>query len=239
MKKICEEKGIQFLVPIIDVKTRWNSTYDMLLRASSLKDIISDTIYASKDNRLISLLLNDSDWECVNLLLEILNPLKEVTLLSSKGSKNLTVVDTIPMYTYCTEMLVEKMRKIEKDDDIYSGLECAIEKLNHYCDMISPMVGIALILSPAMKMEFLRDSLCWEKQWVESVNEHFTSAFDFYKGEVTVGSAFPITNSLSGESSATSAFAEFRKRKRSSLAISATENENVRYIEYPNVSQLL
>jgi hypothetical protein len=50
MKKICEDKGVVCLIPIIDVKTRWNSTYDMLLRAVKLKDIISDTIYGHKDN---------------------------------------------------------------------------------------------------------------------------------------------------------------------------------------------
>jgi superfamily I DNA and RNA helicase len=34
MEAICKEKGMTYLVPIIDVKTRWNSTYDMLVRAS-------------------------------------------------------------------------------------------------------------------------------------------------------------------------------------------------------------
>lgn len=37
MKKVCDEKKIKYLVPIIDVKTRWNSTYDMLARAFNIK----------------------------------------------------------------------------------------------------------------------------------------------------------------------------------------------------------
>jgi hypothetical protein len=59
MKKICDDKGVPCLIPIIDVKTRWNSTYDMLLRAVSLKDIIIDTIYAYKDDRY-SLMYNSN-----------------------------------------------------------------------------------------------------------------------------------------------------------------------------------
>jgi hypothetical protein len=60
MAKICEDRGIPILVPVIDVKTRWNSTFDMIIRALKIREEISDTIYASKDNSLINLLLDDS-----------------------------------------------------------------------------------------------------------------------------------------------------------------------------------
>ena len=53
MKKICDDKGVACLIPIIDVKTRWNSTYDMLLRAVSMKDIIIGTIYGHQDNEFV------------------------------------------------------------------------------------------------------------------------------------------------------------------------------------------
>ena len=29
MQTVCEEKKVQYLVPIIDVSTRWNTTYDI------------------------------------------------------------------------------------------------------------------------------------------------------------------------------------------------------------------
>ena len=38
MKKLCDEKNVQYLVQIIDVSTRWNSTYDMLVRAFEQRD---------------------------------------------------------------------------------------------------------------------------------------------------------------------------------------------------------
>ena len=88
MIQICTEKEVEFLIPIIDVQTRWNSTYDMLVRAISIKDIISETINRHRDMQLIVLILDDNDWECIQRLVEILTPLKEVTLLTSRESQS-------------------------------------------------------------------------------------------------------------------------------------------------------
>jgi hypothetical protein len=42
LEKICKEKDVKYLVPIIDVVTRWNSN-DMLVRVVEIKDVMSDT----------------------------------------------------------------------------------------------------------------------------------------------------------------------------------------------------
>ena len=86
LKKVCDEKEIKYLVPIIDVKTRWNSTYDMLVRAINYRDIIADTLYRHRDNDLIALALDDEDWKCVEQLIKVLAPLKETTLLVSEDA---------------------------------------------------------------------------------------------------------------------------------------------------------
>ena len=52
LEKVCTEKEVKYLVPIIDVVTRWNSTYDMLVRAVEIKDAMSDTFYRRKDRDL-------------------------------------------------------------------------------------------------------------------------------------------------------------------------------------------
>ena len=121
------------------------------------------------------------------------------------------------------------MKKFGKDDDIYSGIACAVEKLNHYYDKISPMVGIALLLNPSMKKDFLRESLSWKDEWVNDVINQFSSSFNYYKDRAINTSTLPIvalSNPLGGDG-ALSEFAEYRKRKRTIKA--PAEDEFIRF----------
>ena len=110
---------------------------------------MSDTFYQHKDKDLINLVLTEADWKCVLQLIEVLAPLKEATLLAFQNGESLMVTNMIPLYDYCTAMLNESLTKFNENDDMYEGIEAAVEKLNHYYDKISPMVGIALILDPS------------------------------------------------------------------------------------------
>jgi hypothetical protein len=49
------------------------------------------------------------------------------------------------------------------------------------------MVGIALILDPTLKEDFLRSGLEWTKDWILCVEDNFQSLFLFYKA--TAGTA--------------------------------------------------
>jgi hypothetical protein len=118
MRKICNQKDITYLVPMIDVVTRWNSTYDMLVRAIKQKDVIHLTFFEHKDKSLLDLCLTDDDWLCVEQLTEVLKPLKEATLLASLNGESLMVTNVIPVYHFCSEMLEESMVKFDNEDDI-------------------------------------------------------------------------------------------------------------------------
>jgi hypothetical protein len=67
------------------------------------------------------------------------------------------------------------------EDDICIGIEAAVEKLSHYYDKVSPMVGIALILDPRFKKDYLKSEINWQEDWLESVMDNFTSAFNYYR----------------------------------------------------------
>jgi hypothetical protein len=60
-------------------------------------------------------------------------------------------------------------------------LQAAIDKLNHYYDKISPMVGISLLLNPTYKKQMLTKSLKCKQEWVDIVMKHFMSSFSHYK----------------------------------------------------------
>jgi hypothetical protein len=136
----------------------------MLVRAFEQRNIMSDVFYANKDDKLIKLLLKESDSSCVHQLIKVLKPLKEATLLCS-GASSLMITKVIPRYSYCSDMLKALLPKFNLDDDIYVGIQAGIKKLDHYYDKISPMVGIALILDPSLKRDFLRSGLGWKRDW--------------------------------------------------------------------------
>ena len=118
MNKKCAETGVPCLIPIIDVRTRSNSTFDMLQRAISIKETISDTIYAHKNNFLIGLLLDAEDWNLMDQLTKILKPLKEVTLRSSLGRYALSICNVLPLFNFCIDMLIEAKAYFSISDDI-------------------------------------------------------------------------------------------------------------------------
>jgi predicted nucleotidyltransferase len=85
-------------------------------------------------------------------------------------------------------MLGVSLKKFNNSDDIYIGIESAIENLNHCDDKISPKVGIALLLNPSSKKQMLTDSLQREQEWVDSDMDHFMSSFDHHKRKLNLSS---------------------------------------------------
>lgn len=228
------------MVPIIDVETRWNSTYDMLVRAYQQRGALSDTFYRHKDKYLINLDLSEKDWACIEQLIEILQPLKEATLLASRNGESMMVTNVIPVYQYATEELEDFLKKFNDEaeengtevQDISIGLEAAIVKLNHYYDMVSPMIGIALILDPTMKEKHLRESLGWEIGWVDSVMMNFYSSFNFYREKAT-HLAPPPQPTAEVETSRFAGFEKHQRKKRVRVDGPGAVEEYISYFNEP------
>ena len=76
---------------------------------------------------MVRLVQENKDWNCVQQLIKILGPLKEVTLVSSRvhdGSSMLAV------YEFCVDSLEES--HFYSDDDIHSNIQAALEQLVLY-----------------------------------------------------------------------------------------------------------
>lgn len=174
--------------------TRFRATCHLFYNINKMPHLTPKMFYYSLINYLIAPLLSDDDWKCISQLVEILEPLKQITLCASATSHALCISNVIPMYDFSVESLSQNMQKF----DIYIGIEAAVEKLTHYYDKVSPMVGIALILDPLFKQNYLKHELNWQDDWVDTVIDNFNSAFLFYKTKLnnqplqsTASSSFP------------------------------------------------
>ena len=118
--------------------------------------------------------------------------------------------------------------------DIYEGIDAAVDKLNHYYDKISPMVGIALILDPKLKKDFLKKDLGWKDEWVDSVMDQFTSSFRFYseksKASASIASAASVSTGPSPMG-----FGNYLKKRRTTDgdAVAVAVEEFDRYFNAP------
>lgn len=166
---------------ILDVPTRWNSTLDMLVRLVELKDLIQKALFQLQDMSLIKLWPEDHDWKSISELIEILSPLKKFTLTVSGSGKNyIGITRAMVSYHEILKHLRVHLSKYRRSEDIYVGISCAISKITHYYDQLSPIVGIAVLLNPNMKKEHLVDFLEWKEEWVEIAMKHFYQSYQFY-----------------------------------------------------------
>ncbi|OWB64652.1 hypothetical protein B5S29_g5851 [[Candida] boidinii] len=78
----------QTVLPILDVRTRWNSTCDMLERAVELAPTIA--LFMNNESGMSEFHLDDLDWTKVDLVISLLQPLKEMTeIFSQEGDGNI------------------------------------------------------------------------------------------------------------------------------------------------------
>jgi hypothetical protein len=229
MEKVCNESGRNYLVPIIDVVTRWNSTFDMISRAYEYKDVINQVVFDTKEVPLIVLNLTEEDWECVHQLIEILEPMKKVTLMVSQGGEALGITRMLGMYHHCLKI---NMAKFNSSDDIYIGMEATRDKLLHYYDNLSPIVDVALLLDPSKKEKYLRHALGWKESWIKSVLDNFKDSYQFYKAIIVP------TKSITPSKKRTFDVFEFDTswdNSNSATNQEADEDKYIRYLSTPHI----
>lgn len=81
LRKLCKFYGMTYLVPIIDVSTRWNSTFDMIQRADVLKTALCALCLHEK--KLEKLLMSEGECNALNYLKALLQTFDRSTKLLS------------------------------------------------------------------------------------------------------------------------------------------------------------
>lgn len=93
LKKLCEIYELKYLVPVLDVKTRWNSTYNMIIRSQHLKVPLNSL--CQNESCLRNLHISTRTWENLADIRQVLQKFDRATRLISM-ERHSTIASYLP-----------------------------------------------------------------------------------------------------------------------------------------------
>ena len=180
LKNFCEAVNVKYIKPILDVRTRWNSTCDMLDIAFKLKSALM--MLWEHCSNLKEFKIEENEWSIIQNILEFLKYFKQVCKIVSCEKKV-----TLPNAVVAFNMLLDKIELIVKnlddkldrdsnDEKLLLAFQAGRDKLvKHYqkCNWIYAMV---LILDPRHKVMGF-DSTKWGRDLKQTAVEKFETIF--------------------------------------------------------------
>jgi len=97
-------KDKPFLVPDLDVETRWNSMYLMLEKLCKIREMTNILVVSMP--QLKQWYPTDQEWEQINAIIELLEPIYEATKLLS-SSNHSTIGDLQTVFFVITPLFTE------------------------------------------------------------------------------------------------------------------------------------
>jgi len=177
------------LMPIQDVKTRWNSTFLMLRRAKRLR-VIFAPFCAEYDRE--DLLLNDEEWRQIDYLLYITEPFFDYTTQLSK-TRDVTAHYVFKIYNKLFEHLEQSMKQLRRKripwkKQMLNALEAGRLKLDEYYSQTDNVRGhiyaVNTMLAPINKFQFfLTDD--WDQKWRDTYRKSFHEALTPYQDRLS------------------------------------------------------
>lgn len=175
LEQHCSFYKIKYLVPIIDVATRWNSTFQMLERAEYLKTPLRALCLS--DKKLSKFLITDREWDdldCIKVLLAKFD--RSSQLLSMQRRP------TISAYLPTMNWLRDSLHRIisENPGPMSEAAENGLQKLRKYEAELSikssviPYVGT--FLNPALKLSYFKEystNQTYQKDVQKAISELF------------------------------------------------------------------
>jgi len=152
----------------MDVKTRWNSTLELIERAYQLREFTRERLKNPKYNDYWPLFTTQHVWTVVKYVMEVLRPFQYWTLWMSKWH-TVTLHHVITVYNSMFDHMDGVMRALAKNktqwkEDLFFAVKCVWQKLSKYYTEVTPTTGMlhisAHILDPFWKLRSFRK---WDK----------------------------------------------------------------------------
>jgi len=177
------------LVPIQDVRTRWNSTFLMLRRAKRLRPIF--TLFCTEYD-CEEMLLYEEEWRQVDYLLYITEPFFDYTTQLSK-TRDITAHYVFKIYNKLFEHLERSMTQLRRKRVLWKkqmlyALEAGRLKLDEYYSQTDNIRGhiyaISTMLAPVNKFKFFRTK-DWDQKWRDTYRSSFQEALIPYQEQLS------------------------------------------------------
>jgi hypothetical protein len=156
------------VLPIMDVKTRWNSTLVLLERAYRLREFTREWLQHPKYTEYRPLFTTPDEWTIVKYVMEVLRPFRYWTLWMSKRH-TVTLHHVITVYNDMFDhmdgvMVALAKKKTQWKEDLFFAVKLARQRLSKYYAEVTPTTGMLLIsahiLDPFPKLRSFR---MWDK----------------------------------------------------------------------------
>jgi len=137
------------VLPIMDIKTRWNSTLESLGQAYRSREFIYGWLQNPKFNNYWPMFTTQDQWTIVKYVMEVLRPFQYWTLWVLKRHK-VTLLHVIAVYNDMFDHLDGMKRalaekKSQWKDDLFVAVKLARQKPSKYYTEVTPMMGMLLI----------------------------------------------------------------------------------------------
>jgi len=155
-------------LPSMDLKTRWNSTLELLERAYRLQEFTPKWLQNPKYSEYRPLFTTRDEWTTVTYVMEVLWPFRYWALWMSKRH-TVTLHHVITVYNDMFDHMDGVMRVLAQKttqwkEHLIFAVKLARQKLSKYYTEVTPTTGMLLIsahiLDPFRKLRSFRK---WDK----------------------------------------------------------------------------
>lgn len=180
LKSSCEATNTRFFKPTLDVRTRWNSTFDMIQTSLELR-LALDVLTANVEN-LRKFKISEEEWRLLEKVCGILKYFKSVSKLLS-GDKYVTLPVAVVAFNILLDRLENHINTLNPRDDLSDAEEQVLNScisgrsklLKHY-SKTNWIYCASLILDPRHKVEGFNLS-SWGREMKEKSIDCFEKLF--------------------------------------------------------------